>query len=54
MTRRDYTAMAAVFRDYHGTIPLGLFKDLLNDLILVFEEDNPNFDRGRFVAAIFD
>jgi hypothetical protein len=61
MTKKDFVAMAAVLNNYnkrnveittlHNT---NQFKDLINDLMLVFEDANPLFDRSRFIAAVYD
>lgn len=60
MSRKDYQALAAALAHYErritpGTLHgRGLFKDLVNDLMLVLSEDNPRFDEHRFISAVWD
>jgi hypothetical protein len=61
MTKKHFIAMAKVLNDYnrrnveistlHNT---NQFKNLINDLMLVFEDSNPQFDRSRFIDAVYD
>jgi len=61
MTKKHFIAIAATLNDYnrrnieistlHAT---GQFKNLVNDLMLIFEDTNPLFDRSRFIAAVYD
>jgi len=61
MTKKHFIAMAKVLNDYnrrnieistlHST---NQFKNLINDLMLVFEDSNPLFDRSRFIEAVYD
>jgi hypothetical protein len=61
MTKKHFIAMAAVLNDYNRkNIEISTlhetneFKNLINDLMLVFEDSNPLFDRLRFIAAVYD
>ena len=52
MTRKDYVLIAQVIKDQHkphnDTDTLWRVVDALAD---VLEEDNPNFDKSRFILA---
>jgi hypothetical protein len=50
MTRKDYVLIAEVLADHSANLPDGLVSDLCE----LFYEDNPNFNSGKFNAAIFD
>jgi hypothetical protein len=60
MNRQDYQAIAAALAGHERRLTSstldarGSFKDLVNDLMLVMEEDNSRFDRSRFIAAVWD
>jgi hypothetical protein len=60
MSRKDYQAIAAALAAYGRRLApstlhaRGSFKDLVNDLMLVMEEDNPRFNHSRFIAAVWD
>lgn len=59
MTRKDYVKIAAAFAPHYraavedgdrgAIIALSL---TLNSLCDVFVQDNPRFDRGKFIAAV--
>ena len=56
MTRKHYIKIASIIKDNEvgivNTNDLYLRKDnLINDLILMFEDDNYLFDRQRFIDA---
>ena len=56
MTRKDYIKIARIIKDNEvgivNTNDLYLRKDnLINDLVLMFEDDNSLFDRQRFIDA---
>jgi len=56
MSRKHYRMIAKIIRDNEvgivGTDDLYLRKDnIINDLILMFEDDNYLFDRDKFVKA---
>ena len=56
MSRKHYRMIAKIIRDNEvgivGTDDLYLRKDnIINDLILMFEDDNYLFDRQRFIEA---
>lgn len=58
MTRKHFQAIAKVLADYRRSIQNGhtypeqqQFDLMIDDLMGVFRETNPNFDRGRFVRA---
>lgn len=46
MSKKHYIAIAELLGK--GTEPIAL----MNGLIQIFEEDNPRFDRERFIAAV--
>ena len=60
MSRKDYQGLAAALASYErritpGTLHgRGVFKDLVNDVMLVMSEDNPRFNEHRFISAVFD
>jgi len=60
MSRKDYQAIAAALAAHERRLApstlhdRGSFKDLVNDVMLVMEEDNPRFNRSRFIAAVWD
>ena len=56
MSRKHYRMIAKIIRDNEvgivGTNDLYLRKDnIINDLVLMFEDDNYLFDRQRFIDA---
>ena len=56
MSRKHYRMIAKIIRDNEvgivGTNDLYLRKDnIINDLVLMFEDDNYLFDRQRFIEA---
>ena len=56
MSRKHYRMIAKIIKDNEvgivGTNDLYLRKDnIINDLILMFEDDNYLFDRDKFVKA---
>jgi hypothetical protein len=52
MTRKDYVAVAEILSGYHqAMIDNFWWEDLLNDFAIMFEEDNPNFKRDKFIEA---
>ena len=56
MSRKHYRMIARIIRDNEvgivGTNDLYLRKDnIINDLILMFEDDNFLFDRDKFIKA---
>lgn len=48
MTRKHYNAIAKLFNEC--TEPVAL----LDGLIKIFEDDNPRFDRQRFIDAVLN
>ena len=54
MTRKDYIKIAKAI---NGSTSLNLSDEivlknnLISELCVIFEEDNPNFDRTRFLTA---
>jgi hypothetical protein len=54
MTKKHYEQVANVIEKYLGDLEIGAAKGLLiTNLADVFENDNPNFDRGKFVHACY-
>ena len=53
MTRKDYIKIAKIIKDNQCTnYNNRLLKDsLIDDLCIVFKQDNSNFDKYRFVNA---
>ena len=56
MSRKHYRMIAKIIKDNEvgivGTNDLYLRKDnIINDLVLMFEDDNSLFDRQRFIEA---
>lgn len=49
MSRKDYEAIAAVFKANKGDEPTR--QELAKDLADLFKADNPNFNRERFLQA---
>lgn len=48
MSKKHYTAIAELIGQ--GTEPIAL----IDGLIRIFEEDNPRFDRERFIQAVLN
>jgi hypothetical protein len=54
MTKKHYKQVANVIEKYLGDLEIGAAKGLLiTNLADVFENDNPNFDRSKFVHACY-
>ena len=56
MTRKDYVKFAAMLKAKRSfaiqqTLTHNLWQDHVNDTADIFADDNPNFDRARFLAA---
>jgi hypothetical protein len=52
MTRKDYVKVADILSGYsEAMIDHFWWEDLVNDFALMFAEDNPNFNRERFIDA---
>ena len=57
-TRRHYVAIARVLNQQYTQHPSGDARHLdtlfytIDSLVEMFEEDNPNFDYGRFMSAV--
>jgi hypothetical protein len=52
MSRKDYAAIAAVFRKHHEGFPLSAVSSALGRGIAdVLEADNSRFDRDKFYQA---
>jgi hypothetical protein len=55
MTRKDYVAVADILAGYsQAMIDNFWWEDLVNDFSLLFEKDNPNFNRKKFLEACGD
>jgi hypothetical protein len=54
MTRHDYIMLAAVLRDRITADPsaLGVVTVIAHDLCALLHEDNPNFDKPRFLRGV--
>ena len=58
MSRKDYRAFASILHS-HGTKddtllrkPEYVIEEIAEDMAVLFGNDNPNFDRSRFLAAV--
>lgn len=56
MSKKDYNAIAAIFRNIRSQIgpdstPAGTLDTVAFDLAMLFRQDNPRFDTGRFFSA---
>ncbi len=55
MTRKDYVKVAAMFAAVHDDQDSTSVREyLMFGMADMFEADNPNFDRDRFVTAALD
>ena len=54
MTRKDYERFAHILKRASKKEDVVLSFNLLNDLMDYFQEDNPAFDRERFLQAVED
>ena len=54
MTRKDYKRFAQILKDSSDKGDVVLSFNLLTDLMDYFQEDNPAFDRERFLQAVED
>jgi len=52
MTRKDYKRIAQILKDSDAKGDVVLSFNLLTDLMDYFQEDNPAFDRDRFLKAV--
>jgi hypothetical protein len=52
MTKKDYVPIAAILATAdRSTTAQHAIQDITSQLADLFERDNPNFDRARFIAA---
>jgi hypothetical protein len=52
MTRKDYVKVSDILAGYQqAMIDNFWWEDLINDFALMFAEDNPNFQKERFIKA---
>ena len=56
MTKKDYIKLAGLIKDStlidtNGVRFISTAGDFIDDLCDILEEDNPKFDRERFIAA---
>lgn len=52
MSRKHYKEMAAVFKKHRANMPHHLFLVMLADFCDMLQNDNPRFDRQRFMEAV--
>ena len=52
LTRKDYKRIAQILKDSSDKGDVVLSFNLLTDLMNYFQEDNPAFDRDRFIQAV--
>ena len=54
MTRKHYNQVASIIEKNLGDLEIGAAKGLLiSNLADFFQQDNPNFNRGKFVHACY-
>jgi hypothetical protein len=55
MTKKDFTKIANILKDTQRMSKSNKYAVMyiVGELNNMFEEDNPNFDRGRFIEAVF-
>ena len=54
MTKKDYILIARVFARFHFTNTTGepdKVKWIINELVKILKNDNPNFDSQKFLKA---
>lgn len=52
MSRKHYTQLAAIFKRHYGSMPRALYLVMLADVCDMLQQDNPRFDRQRFMEAV--
>ena len=55
MTKKDYIAIGNALKPYvnNPNIDRGVIDDVINDLCEVLSEDNPQFDKARFINFVY-
>lgn len=48
---KQYQQIAEILSAYHKYLPNYLWDSLVGEFINVFNEDNPRFDKAKFIAA---
>ena len=51
MTKKDYIKIAEIIRNNSTATGKIVRHSFIKELCLMFEEDNPNFDKARFIDA---
>ena len=51
MFRRDYIKIAKAIKKYHPSLDYDIYVDFVDDLCLIFHEDNDRFDPDKFREA---
>jgi hypothetical protein len=54
MSKKDYIALAEILKKREPFISDYQFSHLLNDLMAYMIKDNPNFDKDKFMDAIYN
>ena len=54
MTKKDYIKLANLIKEKATGNDYIFIDDLLDGLCTILEDDNPRFDRERFIAACRD
>jgi hypothetical protein len=51
MSKKHFIKLAQIFRKYNLNVENSQGKDILADIIELCENENPNFDKERFLKA---
>ena len=51
MSRKDYIKIAKAIKKYHPSLKYDIYVDFVDDLCLIFHEDNDKFDPDKFREA---
>jgi len=51
MTRKDYIAVANIFRGYREAMPVDAYSRLINEVAEYMYADNPRFQKAKFIEA---
>jgi hypothetical protein len=51
MSKKHFIKLAQIFRKYNLNVENSQGKDILADIIELCKEENPNFDKARFLKA---
>ena len=51
MSKKDYEKIAKIVKKHHPSFKWDIYVDFVDDLCLIFHEDNDKFDPDRFRQA---